>query len=486
MKPARTWRKVFVFRLAAVAIGLLPFCLFELALHGFGVGTATEADLPAIGFESIRPLFELSSDGERYEISPSRLAYFCPDSFATNKGDDEFRIFCLGGSTVQGRPYSIETSFTTWLELSLKAADQRREWEVVNCGGVSYGSHRLVPILDEVLRYKPDLVVIYTGHNEFLEAGTFGRPGDGRGRWPAAAWLSHLRTYNLLLAARRGPREPVLMPEEVDALLDYRGGLADYHRDAAWRREAVAQYEANLRKMLQMANDAGVPVVLLNPVSNLKDCPPFKVEGSVGLSAAKQREFESLWTRAKAATSIDARIELLEAAISIDPQHAAARFLLGHAYLARYQIDEAREQLQLAKEEDVCPLRMIEPLHDALRTVAAQTGTPLLDIRRVFEDASEAGIPGDRWLLDHIHPSISGHQMIAAQLMSHLIETGVVVPVDKWQDQRARLYAKHLGTLDAVYYAKGKQRLEGLRRWTQGRANKLRDGTTLPPGLDDN
>ena len=63
----------------------------------------------------------------------------------------------LGGSTVQGRPFSIETAFSTWLELSLTAADPSRIWQVVNCGGVSYASYRLAPIVDESSCYKPDL-----------------------------------------------------------------------------------------------------------------------------------------------------------------------------------------------------------------------------------------------------------------------------------------------------------------------------------------
>ena len=31
------------------------------------------------------------------------------------------------------------------LELSLRAARPEREWDVINCGGVSYASYRLVP-----------------------------------------------------------------------------------------------------------------------------------------------------------------------------------------------------------------------------------------------------------------------------------------------------------------------------------------------------
>ncbi|MBC8351105.1 MAG: tetratricopeptide repeat protein [Planctomycetes bacterium] len=476
--------KIVAFRTAAVIVGLLPFVLFEVTLRGLGVGEATEAAYPAIGFEAVHPLFALNDTSDRYEIAKSRQAYFYPDSFAAEKDASEFRIFCLGGSTVQGRPYSIETSFTTWLELSLNATDSTRNWEVINCGGISYASYRLVPILEEVLAHEADAIVLYTGHNEFLEARTF---QDLQSTVP----LSRVRTFNLIRDAWSGesrlegqgqPRE--ILATEVDALLDYRDGLADYHRDDSNRSVVVKQYAENLSRMIDLASSESVPIVLLNPASNLKDTPPFKVEPRSQLTERDAAEFDTLCEQSRAASDIGEKVELLEKAVAIDGRHAGARFLLAHAYLTQNQPDEAREQFVRAKDEDVCPLRMIEPLHDALSAVASSSGTPLIDVRRDFELRVPDGIPGDNVFLDHIHPSINNHQAIAQLLLDHLVAAGFCRPLDDWKAIRDERYLEHLASLDTPYYAKGKQRLEGLIRWTQGRANKLRDGTLLPPGLD--
>lgn len=477
-------RRTATFRVLAVFIGLLPFVICELGLRILGMGAPTEANFPAIGFEAIHPLFTLNSANNRYEIAESRRAYFYPDAFDAEKSPHEFRVFCLGGSTVQGRPYSIETSFTTWLELSLNAADPSRDWEVVNCGGVSYASYRLVPILEELLAYEPDLFVIYTGHNEFLEARSFANV-------PPLTPLSHVRTINAVrrvwsgdsrLEGQGAPQE--ILSTEVDALLDYRNGLADYHRDDVSQRATVRQYAENLRRMIDLAETAGVPIVLMDPVSNLKDTPPFKADPRDNLGEREAREFEQLLQQARSTSDVDQKLESLEKAVAIDGRHADARFLLGHAYLARRQLADAREQFNRAKDEDICPLRMIEPLHSALRTVADSTATPLIDVRRDFESRAPDGIPGDSMFLDHIHPSINNHQAIAQLLVDHFVAAGFCRPQADWEQIRDELYREHLGTLDTPYYAKGKQRLEGLIRWTQGRANKLRDGTSLPPGLD--
>ena len=150
-----------LFRLAAVLLSLLPLLVCELVFIALGWGRPGEVEDPYVGFDEQRPLFVRR--GGNYEIPESRQEFFQPASFAAEKPAGTFRIFCLGGSTVQGRPYATETSFTAWLALNLQAAEDSRRWEVVNCGGVSYASYRLVPILRELLAHEPDLFVIYTG-----------------------------------------------------------------------------------------------------------------------------------------------------------------------------------------------------------------------------------------------------------------------------------------------------------------------------------
>ena len=262
-----TTAKGCLFRVGAVLLALTPLAVVEATLRTLDVGRLSEQQDPFVGFTAIHPLFVRNGTGDRFEISPSRLALFYPDSFAARKAKNEYRIFCLGGSTVQGSPYTIETSFTTWLELSLQAADPDRHWDVVNCGGLSYASYRLVPILQEVLTHEPDLIVLYTGHNEFLEDRTYAHVK--RAPWWLAnmhSRLSQLRLYNacrgLWLRAIGGDRPAQTarrLPADVDAWLDYPDGLKAYHRDDAWRSAAIEHYQYNLDRMVRRAKDADVP-----------------------------------------------------------------------------------------------------------------------------------------------------------------------------------------------------------------------------------
>ncbi|MBN2474046.1 MAG: tetratricopeptide repeat protein [Pirellulales bacterium] len=472
-----------VFRLAAVVLGLAPFIVAEAVFAVLDWGRPAYDEDPFVGFSAAQPLFVLSDDGTRYEIPRSRQVFFRPESFAAQKADDEFRIFCLGGSTVQGRPFAVETSFTTWLEIDLEAADPKRRWEVVNCGGVSYASYRLVPILEEVLGFDPDLIILYTGHNEFLEDRTYAHikhlPRVVAGPCELA---SQTRTYTLLRRAYvqllgvsdAGAEDgrPILGPE-TEAMLEYRGGLDQYERDDKWRRDVIEHFCYNLDRMVQIAHDAGVPVLLVNPVCNLRDCAPFKAQHRDHLTDDQLRRWESLVSRAGEVQRTDLRraVRLLQEAAAIDDQHAGAHYRLAKCYDALGMLDQARESYLQAKELDVCPLRILEPMNQAVLETADRTATPVLDVRKIFEDLSQGGIPGGYLLVDHVHPSIAGHRRIADALTDELTARGIVDPVPGWEKTRDQKAEEHLGSLSDLYFAQGQERLESLRGWTQGKAD---------------
>ena len=477
------WKWV-LFRLFAIGIGLLPILCFELIARGAGWGIATEANDPYIGFESVPSLFVADQKTGQMEVDSKRAPYFRPQSFPIQKPANEFRIFCLGGSTVQGRPYAIETSFTTWLEISLNHADPSKTWRVVNCGGVSYASYRLAPILEEVLKYEPDLIILYTGHNEFLEDRTY----DKIKRTPE--WqkglhrkLASLRTYNLLRGlfhsnGTKTENPKSVLPSEVDALLDYENGLADYQRDETWKQNVIDHFDHNLDRMIQMTRKAGVKTILVNPVVNLVDQPPFKSEHRKGLSGDEKARFAELYEQGRKSNDAKTCLELLTKAKEIDDEYAAVHYAMGQAYLALGKTNLAKTSLVLSKETDICPLRIVEPMRESIFRIGKANNIPIVDLQKHFDLSSPNRISGRESLVDHVHPSIAAHQKIASILLEEIAKQQLA-SIDQsmkasWKRKRDSAYRKHLGLLDALYFETGQLRLEGLIRWTQGKSKKPR------------
>ncbi len=467
--------------LGAVIAVLLPLFLIEIGLRCFTSPPPQDDVDPYVSFAGIQPLFILDSSGTRYETADNRLAYFRPQSFSATKPSGQFRIFCLGGSTVQGRPYSVETSFSTWLELGLNAVETNTEYKTINCGGISYASYRLIPILKEIFNYEPDLVILYTGHNEFLEDRTY----EGIRKAPSTLIRLHvallnLRSYalahnylapKLSESAKRNTASPSVLPEEVHAKLDLSDGLKSYHRDDYWRENVIAHFQNNLEIMTRMCRERRVPLIILNPVSNLKDCPPFKSEVIEGLSDERREQFAEQMEKADTIKWYDTltKLHLLTQAADIDSRHAGLQYQIGKCYEILGRSPEAKQRFLRAKEEDICPLRILQPMNDIIKTLADRHHLQMVDVLAMIEERTPDGIPGDEWLLDHVHPTITGHQLIANSLIQTIGNMGLVQPTTGWEEKRDALWQQHLSTLSDTYYVHGSEQLTRLEEWSRGR-----------------
>jgi hypothetical protein len=472
-KPQRRPVRFVTFRVGAVLLGLSLLILVEVVVRlFFAPAGGIELEDPYVSFEGTRPLFVPAASGERFETSSERLTFFQRDSFSAVKDAHTRRVFCLGGSTVQGRPYSIETSFTSWLELSLQAADPETDWEVVNCGGISYASYRLVPLMREMLEYAPDLFVIYTGHNEFLEDRTYGRIK----KMPSVLKKVHrimlkLQTYRLISTRRRQSFSRSVLPVEVQAKLDYEQGLESYRRDDVWRNATIEHFRFNMESMVRMSLAADVPIILVNPVSNIRDCPPFKSEFSQALPEREVENVVELWEQASTLdwAHVGEKVNLLEQALAIEGRHAGLLYSAGKCYERMGRWAEAKERFMAAKEQDVCPLRILGPMREAIRELAGRYKVPLVDAEMIIEEQTDNAIAGNLWLLDHVHPTISGHQLIAKALHDEMVALKLVKSDGDFEVRRRELWRRHLSSLDDIYYARGASRMKRLKEWSSGR-----------------
>lgn len=488
--PARR-RRQFWFRCAAVVLGLLPFVLLELALRLLGVASPANQRDPLAGFNQQQTLFERA--GGVYRARHSREPFFGPQEFAASKPANGYRVFCFGGSTVFGHPYTADTAFPKWLELELAARQPARRVEVVNCGGVSYASYRLAPIVREVLGYQPDLIVLAMGQNEFLEDRTYQaeKQRSGLRRWLEDRALS-LRTVLLLRrwfhrgepsaasAAENFSAAPPLSPEVNARLDDARTGYGSYHRDDAWRQQVVRQFEDTFRGMIEACRAAGVPVLVVTLGTNLRDCPPFKAEHRPGLTPEQELQWQVLFD---AATEMEksnpsSALELYRKAATIDGEHALLAWRTARVLDRLGEAGQAKEFYQRAKETDVCPLRMIEPVFQIQHRLAAETKTPLVNARELIAARCAEGIPGSELYVDHVHPAIGGHQFIAAAIAAKLDETRLFPLAASWSaEARRAAYRRHFAQLPATYFPNGRRRVEWLENWA--RRQKLA-AETLP------
>lgn len=484
---------------------LIVFASFTTALF-FGVlegmlalarvRPVIETEDPYVGFVTNIPLYveERQPDSSVLLVTAkNKLAYFNMQSFPKAKPAGAYRIFALGGSTTYGHPYDDRSSFTGWLRRILPVVDPSRTWEVVNAGGVSYASYRVANVMQELAHYQPDLFIVYTGQNEFLERRTYpDMIAARRGVNWLGALVARTRTYAVVRAGvhklrptqQEKARQSYKMTGEVDALLDAIGGLQAYTRDDTLQSRIRDHFQFNLQRMVHIARDAGTDIVFVNPASNLKDCSPFKSEHASGLAVADLQRFDVALERATAAQEsgdLRAARAALEEAVRIDPRHAEAHYRLGRVQLAQGDPQAAQASFQRALDEDVCPLRQPATLADAMREAAHRERVPLVDFASIVADSMQAAhgyrIPGQELFLDHVHPTIEGNRILAVALVEQMIAAGDVHPAaQNWQEEAVRVAREDIESqLDARMQATGLRNVARVFSW----AGKMEEADRL-------
>ncbi len=454
------------------------FLLLEALLTVIHVVPRASYEDPYVGFASWSPLFVEKTDEAGRTVmatAENKLEWFNRQTFPRAKLDNGYRIFCLGGSTTYGRPYDDATSYSAWLREFLPAADSSKSWEVINAGGISYASYRVARVMEELFSYEPDLFVIYTGHNEFLERRTYADMLETpTGVRNLGSWLSGTRTYSLIASLVSDPQnadhsEKELLPAEVNAVLDNSLGPDAYHRDDPLARDILEHYRLNLHRMVALARSKGAEVVLVVPASNLKDSSPFKSEPEPTASAKNSKPADEFAAEAREALRSGDPTEALKAAeagLKQHPRFAHLHYLRGKALFALERFADAKTAFEKARDEDVCPLRALTEMRRIVLQVAAERDVPCVDFSKILADKSPHQIPGNEWFLDHVHPTIEGHQELGLALMDRLIRQGIVEPTPAWGKAATQQIASRIfSRVDQKAQAKALRNLSKVLGW---------------------
>ncbi len=470
--------------LYAIITSAAFFVAVELSLAVIGVKPISYNEDPFVGFTSRSPLFEeiqLPGGETVFSTAINKLDRFNRQVFPAKKKQNDYRIFCVGGSTTYGRPYYDATSFSGWLREYLKAADTGHNWQVINAGGISYASYRVASLMEELIQYEPDLFIIYCGHNEFLERRTYSRMiATPRPIRETAAILGRSRMYTAVRAVfnafgsseSQSSSEAYELPAEVDPILDHEVvGPDDYQRDDEQRSQTIDHFRFNLIRMIEIARSVGARVVMVNPAANERHMSPFKSQHRDDVKPADVARWEELASQAVAhqeSGELEQALSAFDLAAEIDPRFALTHFKRGEVLFALKRYQEAKQAFQRAIDEDVCPLRILSEMQPLVTKVASQHGVEVVDFQEQLESRTETGITGEEWFLDHVHPTIEGHRILALRLFNVLQSQHIVVPGRQWTEEaRTQIKTDVLGRIDEKAHGVALRNLSNVMSWAR-------------------
>jgi len=401
------------------------FVLLELALWASGVSLLVEREDPFRGFSGLITVFE--SRGDTYQTRlPKPGGTFNDQSFRARKPTGGVRIFTLGGSSSYGFPWSAPVAFTAILGDVLAAAHPDRPIEAVNASGVSYAMHRLNIVADELFRYEPDIFVIYSGHNEFIEPEFFNalkRRGSARNRFEYV--LANTHVYSGMQALLGNVAET---PRPNDLVFDETVRRRDSVTYSPQSKQAVVEeYRWRLQRLVRRAHERGIRVVMCTVPSNLRDWRPDKSVVDSTLEETGRQRWDACFRAGKdglASRDYEAALEDFGRALELSPDHALTFYLMAQSYEGLGQWSEARRLYRRARDEDASPSRALSAVNTAIRDVAREEGALLVDIDELFTAQSPYGLVGFNLIEDYVHPTLEGHVEISWHLWAALERSG--------------------------------------------------------------
>jgi tetratricopeptide (TPR) repeat protein len=408
-----SYKRRILFRVFSLILSLSLLIVVELGLRLFSYGGSMKlfVDHRVENFEDyylVNPFV-----GLKY-FSRFKATEATNDIFLKDKPENSYRIFVVGSSTIYGFPYERNLMASRILHKRLKDAYPQKNIEVVNTSITAINTVTLKDFARQLVKYEPDALLIYAGHNEFYGAYGIGSNETltGSGFLRAAHFnLMNLRLYQLMqkgisgikgkgkAASGEADQKGTLMKRIVkDKEITYEGEKYTY---------GVLQFRDNMSDILDMANKHGITVFLSDLVSNVRDIPPFGDLGSGDQSAVFN------YKAAKDALST------------------------GDSALAKTLFYKA-------KDLDPVRFRASEEINQIIYELAKEKKARLIQVKKRFEEASPGGLIGNELLSEHVHPNIEGQFLLADVWYDGIIQSELLPdPPNPFTEKSASYYRRN-------------------------------------------
>ncbi len=368
------------FYLVIPSIPILFFIILEIALRIFGYG------------KDFTPWVNISKD--KYVLNPDiAYKYFQnvksvpvsnQNAFDVVKKQNAFRVFILGGSSAAGYPFSPNGDFGKYIKRRLELLYPRNTIEVVNVAMTAINSFTLRDLTPAILNQKPDLILIYAGHNEYygaLGAGSMESFGKSRSIVNLIIYLQNFKTIQLLTHtiqfvthlfssanSGKGDSGGTLMARMAkDQLIKL---------DSDVYYDGVNQFKGNMHDILEMTSKAKVPVILGRLTCNLKDQKPF--------ISVKTDNFPTA-----------------------DSAYSEAEKLI-----QQNEINKADSLFIFSKDLDALKFRAPSKMNKIISSLGKEFNYPVVFPDKIFNEDSPQKIVGNNLMVDHLHPNLDGYHLL--------------------------------------------------------------------------
>lgn len=424
-------KKRFIFSSILIISPLLLLGVLEILLRIAGLFSPEPLFLES--YKGGKEVYQLNPYVARRYFNPRKVVVptIYPETFEKNKSLNTIRIFCLGGSSMAGFPFDFQVPFPHQLSHLLRQTYPQYHFEVINLGLSAINSFSVLDLLPEVLNKKPDLILMYMGHNEFYgaygSASTFSIGENGGWiRFYLKLQKLHLvqllkSVINLFSSSSTASLRDINLMEQVIAEKKI------LYRSPRYQH-TLTNFRDNLQMIYKKCTDQNIPVISATLISNIFDLPPLGSEFLVTdrdlqkeiqeyLVQSSEMMHKNLWSDA---------LEKSRLAVQLDSGYAQSLYQYGKSLAMLADSQQAYNYLIAAKDRDVIRFRASEDFNQVIQQVARQYKQLVVDAVSLFRQHSSQGLIGSHLICDHLHPNPQGYYLLAKGYYDVIKELGLL------------------------------------------------------------
>jgi lysophospholipase L1-like esterase len=341
--------------------------------------------------------------------------------------NQDVHVLVVGESSAEGVPYRDWVSVGKIVVWQLRKSIPTRMFHLENQARAGWTLEQMHQKLAG-LKYRPDAVIIYAGHNEF--AARFGwshsapyyledRPksfvGNLTRRIGEVSFVSRLTEETLQL------QRVASAPARVTRTLVDSPSFSRQQYD-----EQLLNFRRRLEAMVVFCQRSAIITVLVIPPGNDAGFEPNRSVMPPETPRVEREAFAAALSEVKTWESTDPERSLTRyrSLIAQQPGVAEAHFRLARLLERLGHNSEANAEFVLARDLDALPMRCLSAFQDVYRDLARRYDVILVDGPASLRARNPRGLLDDTLFNDCVHPSVEGQIALSEAILAGLNARG--------------------------------------------------------------
>lgn len=343
----------------------------------------------------------------------------------TGKGQDVFRIVCLGASPTFGWGVGQEQTYAHRLQDLLQSGQTKAQRvEVMNAGSIGYSSFQGLKLLKKsILSLKPDLITVSYVINDVDKHRFFRSNGKSDMELEPISPLL-IAVDNIMSRSHFVALLKRLMVQSSSTAMQYFGKTGQRYYMTN-RRVSDQSYAKNLLDFVRIAHQEGIQIVFIKMPVNLPSVDPVSEK-----NRSQSDQFIQHALKAAGKEDYQKAIQMLNQALAYHPHSSETYYYLGQYHEVLRQSDRSHAFYKKSVEMELHECASLSRVYnDIMQKVADDRKIVVVDIVEEFKKFNQMNNAQYLFLDpdgDTIHPNAVGHNLIAQKIYERVVRNDMI------------------------------------------------------------